>query len=112
MKTIINWKVFFILWIAAILATIAVLPYTLELQASALATAKLPMPLPVLLAIQIVQNALLLAILIFGGMFFASRVGLGMPILESATRGESVTNKVRAILPLSIALGLIGTLMI
>lgn len=112
MKTIINWKVFFILWTAAILATIAVFPYTLELQTSALAAAKLPMPLPVLLTIQIVQNALLLAILIFGGMFFASRVGLGMPILESATRGESVTNKVRAILPLSIVLGLIGTLII
>ena len=36
MKTIINWRVFFILWIASTIAIIAILPYTLELQSGAL----------------------------------------------------------------------------
>jgi membrane protease YdiL (CAAX protease family) len=112
MKTLINWKVFFILWIAAILATIAVFPYALELQSSTLSALDLPVPLPVLIAIQTVQNAILLAIMIFAGMFFASRVGLGTPILDAATRGEPIADKVRAILPLSITLGVIGTLIV
>ncbi|HSL44277.1 MAG TPA: CPBP family intramembrane glutamic endopeptidase [Anaerolineales bacterium] len=112
MKTLINWKVFFILWIASIVATIAVMPYSLELQRSALTTAELPVPLPVLIAISTVQNAILFAIMIFAGMFFASRVGLGTPILDAATRGERVWDRVRSLLPLSITLGIIGTLIV
>lgn len=110
MKTLINWKVFLILWIAAILATIAIIPYATELQTSAITTANLPMSLPALIALQILQNAILFAIMIFGGMFFASQVDLGAPILDAMTRGESVAGKVRAILPLSIILGVLLTL--
>lgn len=112
MKTLINFRVFFILWIASILATMAVLPYSLELQTSAPSTANLPMPLPVIIGIQIVQNAVLFAILILGGMFFASRVALGTPILDAMTRGERVADRVRAFLSLSIILGVIGTLVV
>ena len=108
MKTLINWKVFLILWIAAILAILAVMPYTLELQSSALTEANLPIPLPVLLVLQIVQNAVLFGVLISIGLFFAGRVGLGTPILEARVRGESVAEKVRAILPVSVILGVIA----
>ncbi|MCI0550183.1 MAG: CPBP family intramembrane metalloprotease [Anaerolineae bacterium] len=112
MKTIINWRVFFILWIAAILSSIAILPYALELQGSALESMDLPIPLPALIALQIVQSAILFGIIIFAGMFFASRVGLGTPILDSVTRSESASDKVRAILPISIGLGVIASLLI
>ncbi len=112
MKTLINWKVFLLLWIASIFAVIAVLPYSLALQTNTLQNLKLPFPLPVVIAIQVLQSVVLFAIAIFGGMFFAIRVGLGTPILSSATRGESIADKVRAILPLSIILGVIGTLII
>lgn len=112
MKTIINWKVFWILLIAAITATILLLPYAMEVQSSAVDLTKLPMPLPLVITLQIVQNAILFAIAIFGGLFFAGRVGLGMPILDSLTRRESVAHKVRAILPLSIILGVLSTLVV
>jgi len=112
MKNIINWKVFFILWIAAVLATIALTPYALELQSSALDSLDLPIPLPVLLAIQTVQNAVLFAIMIFIGMVLAKRIGLGTPILDSANQGESTSDKWRAILPLSIVLGVIAGILI
>jgi len=112
MKTIINWKVFFILWIAAVLSTIALTPYALELQASALTSLELPFPLPVLLIIQTVQNAILFAIMIFLGMLLAKRIGLGTPILDSVSQGESVSDKFRAILPTSIGLGVIAGLLI
>jgi len=112
MKTIINWRVFFILWVAAVLSTIAILPYVLELQSSALTSLDLPIPLPALIALQVTQSAVLFAIIIFAGMFFASRIGLGMPILDSVARNESASDKVRAILPISIGFGIIASLLI
>jgi hypothetical protein len=39
-------------------------------------------------------------------------VDLGTPILEAATRGETVTDRVRAILPLSMVLGILVTLLL
>jgi membrane protease YdiL (CAAX protease family) len=112
MKTIINWKVFWILWIAAILATILLLPYALEIQSSAVDLTKLGLPLPVVLTLQIIQSAILFAIAIFGGLFFARRVDLGTPILDAVSRGEPVSDKVRAILPLSIILGVVTTMLV
>src|SRR5690349_946278 len=58
------------------------------------------------------QNAILFAIVIFAGLFFASRVGLGTPILEALTRGQSVTDRIRAILLLSVILGVVSTLLV
>jgi len=112
MKTIINWKTFFVLWIAAVLASIAILPYALELQSSTLASVDSPIPLPVLLVIQTVQNAILFGIMIFIGMILAKRIGLGTPILDSVSQGASVSDKVRAILPISIVFGVIAGLVI
>ena len=112
MKTIINWRVFFLLWIAAILSSIAILPYALELQGSMLESMDLPIPLPALIALQIVQSAVFFAIVIFAGMFLAGRLGLGTPILNAVSRGESASDQLRAILPISIGLGVIAALLI
>jgi membrane protease YdiL (CAAX protease family) len=112
MKTIINWRVFFILWIASILSLIALLPYVLELQSSILLTLDLPIPLAALIALQVVQSAILFAVMIFAGLLLASRVGLGTPILDSAARGEPVADQIRAILPLSILLGVLTTFIV
>lgn len=112
MKTLLNWKVFFILWLAAILATLAVIPYTLELQSGVLAEADLPIPLPALIAIQIAQSGLLFAVLIFIGMILMKRIGLSAPILDSVTRGESASDALCFILPISITLGVIASLLI
>ena len=112
MKTIINWKVFWILLVAAIFATVLLLPYALAVQSSAVDLTKLRIPLPLLITLQLIQNAILCAVAIFGGLFFAGRVGLGTPILDSVTRDESVADKVRTILPLSIILGVLATLVL
>ena len=61
---------------AAILATVLLLPYAMEVQSSAIDLTKLPIPLPLVFMLQIVQNAVLFAVAIFGGLFFAGRVGL------------------------------------
>jgi len=112
MKTLVNWKVFFILWIAAILSTLAVTPYALELQSSTLALIELPFPLPVLIAIQTVQNAIIFGVAIFIGMILANHIGLGTPLLDSVTQRESASDKIRALLPISIVFGIITSLLI
>ncbi|NTW12651.1 MAG: CPBP family intramembrane metalloprotease [Anaerolineales bacterium] len=107
-----NWKVFFILWIAAVFGVVAIIPYTLTLQGVTSQSVGLPMPLPLLLTIQILQNAVMFGILTALGLFFANRIGLGAPILEARLRGESVADRVRAILPLSIIIGVVASLLI
>lgn len=107
-----NWKIFFIVWIAAVFGVIAITPYSLTLQSGALQNANLPIPLPLLLVIQIAQNAVMFGVLTALGLFFANRIGLGLPILEARLNGESVGDKVRAILPLSIGVGVVASLLI
>ena len=108
----INWKIFFILLAASVFGVIAVLPYTLALQADTLAKVKLPMPLPLLLTIQVLQNAVMFAIAILIGLVLAKRIGLGLPILEAKLNGESVAARVKAILLPSILPGIIASIMI
>lgn len=105
-----NWKIFFILWVTAILATLAVLPYVFEMQSDLIAL--VPISLPALIAIQIVQSGILFAILIFIGLTLMKRIGLSTPILDSATNSETYADKFSAILPISIALGVIASLFI
>ena len=112
MKTIINWRVFFILWIASILATIAILPYALELQSGALEQLDLPISLSALITLQIIQGGFIFGVITFLGMLLAKRIGLGTPILDSVTQGELAFDKVRAILPINIGLGILASLLI
>ena len=109
MKTL-NWNTFFILWVAAILATAAVLPYAFEVQAKLIA--QVPIPLPALIVLQIIQSGILFGVLIFIGLILAERIGLSTQILDLITKGESVSDNLRAILPISIVLGVVVSLLI
>jgi hypothetical protein len=108
MKTLINWKVYFILLAAAIFSTIAVLPYSLELQSEALTQTDIP----TLIASQIIQRGITYAILIFLGMILMKRIGLSAPILDSVTKGESASGTLCGVLSISIVLGVVATLLI
>lgn len=112
MKTFINWKIFFILLAAFAFGLVAITPYSLALQQNTLANIKLPIPLAVLIPIQLLSQTLLFGIFIALGLFFANRIGLGTPILEAKLHGETVTNKIRTILPISITLGVVVSLLI
>ena len=107
-----NWKIFWILVAAATFGVIAILPYSLALQGDKLNSVPLPMPLPLLVTIQIVPQIILFAILIAIGLYFANRTGLGLPILEARLKGESVGARIRAILPISVIVGVVGALII
>lgn len=101
-----NWREFLILWGAGVLGVVAVLPYTLTLQAPLIEQMpSLPMPLSVVIAVQIVQNAVLVAIAVGLGLLLATRVGLGAPLLEARLRGEPVGQRLRALLAPSVLAG-------
>jgi hypothetical protein len=115
-KTPFNWKLFFILLVAATLGLVAVVPYSLALQSStALAgvAQRAGMPLWLLIAIQLAPQALLFGVVIWIGLSLARSVGLGLPLLEDLLRGSNVSGALRRILPISVILGVaLGLLII
>ena len=114
-KSPFNWKLFFVLLAGATIGLVAILPYVLTLQGSAIAeaaAAQAHMPLSALIAIQIASQAVVFGIAIWVGLSFATSVGLGLPILEKWLSGHRVGTELRRILPLSVALGVILALLL
>jgi hypothetical protein len=72
------------------------IPYSLTLQAPKLK--ELPIPLQVLIPIQVVQNAIFIAIAVSVGLLLAQRTGLGAPLLEAWLSGEKIGQRLRAII--------------
>ncbi|MCE7859072.1 MAG: CPBP family intramembrane metalloprotease [Chloroflexi bacterium CFX2] len=99
MRTLINWKIYFILLIAAVLSSLAVLPYALALQPG------IQTDVSTLIIQQIIQGGAIFAVMIFLGMILMERIGLSTPILDLVTKGESASEILRRILPISIVLG-------
>lgn len=110
LSTLINWKLFWILLGASIFGVIAVIPYALTFQADSLK--ELPMPLHILLPIQILQNVVVYAVFIFIGLYLAKKVGLGVPILESWLEGKEAKSYLKSILGISIVLGVLAGVLI
>ena len=76
------WKIFWLLLLASIIGVAALLPYLIAFFQKMLSTNPLPMPLPVLMAVQIMQSAILFAAFISLGLVLAPRAGIEMPILR------------------------------
>lgn len=76
-----------VIWIGATLGTVAVLPYVLAL-APAHATPRGGLSVPLLIA-SVAQSALFLAVMTFSGLWAASKLDLGAPVLDAWCRGES-----------------------
>ncbi len=106
----INWKLFIILLALSIFGWFAVLPYTLTLQSSALQN--LAVPLSTLLTVQFIQSLIISVIAIFAGLYFAKKVGLGLPIIEGLLEGKTVKDYLISILPLTIGLGIVAGFLI
>lgn len=107
-----NWKIFWILLAACIFGIVAILPYSLAFQSTTLAQLKLPMPLPLLITLQVIQNAVMFAIAILIGLAAANRVGLGLPILEAKLNKESISDKIKAMLLPSIIIGVVASVIV
>jgi len=110
MEASINWKLFWVLWTISIFSVFAVIPIILTLQADLLKD--LPMPLHIILPIQLIQNAVIFAALIFVGLYLAKRVGLGAPVLERWLEGKEAKTYLKSILCISIASGVLLSVLI
>jgi len=102
-----NWKVFLTLWFASIVGTLAVLPYTLTLQASVLEKTLTTVPLGVIITAQIIQAVVMFGVATALGLLLAKRIGLGAPILERFFAGEKISDHVKPFLLPAILFGII-----
>lgn len=87
------WKIFWVLLLASILGVAALLPYLLSLFQNFLSTHPPPMPLPVLVVVQIMQSAILFAAFISLGLVLAPKAGVEMPVLRAWLYGGASAPK-------------------
>jgi membrane protease YdiL (CAAX protease family) len=90
------WRVFWFLLAASLAGAAAAIPLLLEEFHTLVQGAPLPsIPFPLLIAIGIAQNAVLLAVLIGIGLLLGRKLGLGAPLLESWLYAERPSVSVR-----------------
>ncbi len=107
-----DWREFLILWGAGVVGTLAVIPYALSLQGLWRAGFPWPAYLTLTIALQCVQNAILVAIAVALGLLLARRIGLGAPLLEARLAGETGGGRLRALLLPSVLVGVAAAVLI
>jgi membrane protease YdiL (CAAX protease family) len=107
-----NWRLLIILVVAILVSVILITPYSLSLQANTLATAKLPLPLTLLLPIQWLETTVVYGIVAAIGLFIAGRIGLGLPFLESWLAGKPDWARVRKFVVPAILAGVLAAVAI
>lgn len=84
-----DWRSFLVLFSAGMVGAIAVLPYSFSLAGDRLAT--VPVPIALLVAVQLLQSALLLAAAAAAGVALGPRVGLGAPYVRGLVKRRTPT---------------------
>jgi hypothetical protein len=85
-----NLRLWAILLSTGVAGAAAVLPYGLELAKSMpLPAEQPPLPLPLIIALSLLQNSVLIGLAVWGGLVFAQRAGLpGAPLLAAGLNGQ------------------------
>jgi membrane protease YdiL (CAAX protease family) len=95
------------IWLGAVIGTACVMPYVNALTpALHEAAAKKGIPLGVLLALSIVQSAVLLGVMTFVGLWAARKIGLGAPLLDHWLDGKERPPTVARTALVALALGI------
>ena len=95
---------FALLWGLGLIGVVAVMPYALSLQAETLI--EIPIPLPVLILLSLVQSGALIAVVVFFGIKLSAKVGLQTPLLDTYLAGQPAT-KTKHLLKVAIPSGLL-----
>ena len=90
------------------------MPYFLALAPGRLdeAAQELGFSVPVVLAISVGQSALVLAIMVFSGLWAAQRVGLGAPILDALLNGKPLPYDFRRASLIALVVGVATALLV
>ncbi len=104
----IKTKLFFVLWIASIIASILILPYILEIQSELLTEAGIS--LPILVLVSVFQGAVIFGLATFFGLILAEKTGFKIPLLTSWFEKKEI--EYTKTFWLSVLLGLIAGVLI
>lgn len=110
MNTTKKWQLFAILLGLSMLSVLAVFPYVISLQGELLRQA--PISLPALIAVQLIQSAILFSIAIFVGLTHAPKIQFQLPILEALLDRKNYKARLREIAFSSILWGIISAVSI
>ena len=100
------WRLFGLLLGAGAISLAGVVPLLLEFVRPLLDRLPAPpLPLPVIVLLNMAQNIVLLALATGFGLVLARKVGRGAPLLEGWLAGDSVGARLRGLLKLSIPFG-------
>lgn len=105
-KIEINWRLVTILLVISMVGTIAVIPYSLSLQAEAIK--ELGISENIVIISSIIQSFIMFFALIVVGHILSKKIGLGANIIERLTEGKKIIKDIKNILPISIGLGVLA----
>jgi hypothetical protein len=88
----------------------AVIPYGLSLTGTKLE--ELPMSPAKMIALSLLQNAVILAVMVGVGLLAAGAIGLDLPILRALLSGEPILPLLMAVAPLAILAGSLSALLL
>jgi hypothetical protein len=108
------WLTAFVLWLLALCGVILVLPYvaTLENKALAAAGSRAHLEVRELLAISVVQSAVIFGIAAVGGLWAASKLGLGTSLIAAVLTRRPAPEKTLLTLFVAFALGIVTALVL
>lgn len=99
-----------VLTAAGITGVVALVPVALTRQAPQLKD--LPAPLWVLLPIQVIQNAVFIALAVGLGLWLGRWIGLGAPLLEGWLAGQKIGQRLKTIIAPSVVLGIVASILV
>lgn len=110
----VNWKAFGVLLAAGLFGVLAIFPYLMELVESSM-FAQVPasdLPMPLVLALALLQNGVLLALTILIGLVLSERTGLRMPLIQAWTMGKRASVAQAGVLPALLAGAAVGATLV
>ena len=103
-----SWRVFVVLMSGALVAIVAVVPYTITLLGSLPVSANQPPPLWVLLSLQLTQGVVVVGAATAIGLWLGPKVGLGAPLVHGLVAGDRTSRtKLRTVVGPAALVGVV-----
>ena len=108
-KSEFSWRLLWLIVAVGFVGVLGSLPFLMSLVEIAMpeSSEPLPLPMPVILLLGLIQQFFLLVILTGCGLWAAKKVGLTAPLFEKWLSGESIKSQLGAILKISVVTGAI-----
>ena len=103
--SLINWKLFGYLLALGLFGVVSIFPFLISTQGEILK--ELPISIPLVLSLSILQSGLLISVAIFVGLLLGKKVGLGAPLLEKISKNKIKKEKLKVPVLLYVIAGVI-----